>query len=64
MKLSPQRVPAFLRDPGSCRVVLLYGEDDGMIRDRAVALVRAVAGSLDDPFLVANLVREQLRLAA
>ncbi len=58
MKLSPQRVPAFLRDPGACRVVLLYGEDHGMIRDRAAALVRAVAGSLDDPFLVAELGRE------
>lgn len=58
MKLSPQRVAAFLRDPGACRVVLLYGEDHGMIRDRAAALVRAVAGSLDDPFLVADLGRE------
>lgn len=58
MKLSPQRVPAFLRDPGSCRVVLLYGEDHGMIRDRAAALVRLVAGSTDDPFLVAELGRE------
>jgi DNA polymerase-3 subunit delta len=58
VKLSPQRVPAFLRDPGACRVVLLYGEDHGMIRDRASALVRAVAGSLDDPFLIAELGRE------
>jgi DNA polymerase-3 subunit delta len=58
VKLSPQRVPAFLRDPGACRVVLLYGEDHGMIRDRAAALVRTVAGSLDDPFLVAELSRE------
>ncbi|MBV8913170.1 MAG: DNA polymerase III subunit delta, partial [Acetobacteraceae bacterium] len=61
MKLSPQRVPAFLRDPGTCRVVLLYGEDHGMIRDRAAALVRAVAGSTDDPFLVAELGREDAR---
>lgn len=58
MKLSPQRVAAFLRDPGACRVVLLFGEDHGMIRDRAAALVRAVAGSTDDPFLVAELGRE------
>jgi DNA polymerase-3 subunit delta len=58
VKLSPQRVTAFLRDPGACRVVLLYGEDHGMIRDRAAALVRTVAGSLDDPFLVAELGRE------
>jgi DNA polymerase-3 subunit delta len=64
VKLSPQRVGAFLRDPGACRVVLLYGEDVGMMRDRASALVRAVAGSLDDPFLVAELNREEVgRLA-
>jgi DNA polymerase-3 subunit delta len=64
MKLAPQRVSAFLRDPGACRVVLLYGEDHGMIRDRAASLVRAVAGSLDDAFKVAELGREDIgRLA-
>ena len=64
MKLPPQRVSAFLKDPGACRVVLLHGEDHGMIRDRAAALVRAVAGSLDDPFLVAELGRDEVaRLA-
>ena len=64
MKLPSQRVAAFLRDPGPCRVVLLYGEDHGMIRDRAAALVRAVAGSADDPFLVAELGREDVGLLA
>ena len=42
-------------------MVLLYGDDAGMIRDRAEALVRAVAGSLDDPFLVTELAREEIR---
>lgn len=60
MKLAPARVDAFLRDPGTCRVALLYGEDAGMIRERAAALVRAVAGSLDDPFLVVELAREEI----
>jgi DNA polymerase-3 subunit delta len=55
MRLTPQRLAAFLRDPGDCRVVLLFGEDLGMIHHRAETLVRAVAGSLDDPFLVAEL---------
>jgi DNA polymerase III subunit delta len=64
MKLPPMRVDAFLRDPGECRVVLLYGDDAGMIRDRAVALVRLVAGALDDPFLVVELARDEIgRLA-
>ncbi len=60
MKLAPARVEAFLREPGPCRVVLLYGEDAGMIRDRATALVRAVAGSLDDPFRVVELARDEI----
>jgi DNA polymerase-3 subunit delta len=51
---------AFLRDPGACRVVLLYGEDAGTIRDRAAALVRTVAGALDDPFLVVELTRDEI----
>jgi DNA polymerase III subunit delta len=64
MKLAPQRVAAFLRNPGDCRVVLLYGDDIGMIRHRAAALVRAVVGVLDDPFRVAELARDGLdRLA-
>ena len=64
MKLFPAQVRGFLRDPGACRVVLLYGDDVGMIHDRAAALVRAVAGSLDDPFLVAELMRDEItRLA-
>ena len=64
MKVQPQRVATFLRDPAAARVVLLYGEDHGMIRDYAASLVRQIAGSLDDPFLVAELTREEVgRLA-
>lgn len=60
MKLAPQRIDAFLRDPGNCAVVLLFGEDAGLIQERAVTLVRGVAGSLDDPFLVLDLPRDRL----
>ncbi|HYZ21772.1 MAG TPA: DNA polymerase III subunit delta [Rhodopila sp.] len=60
MKLSSGQVNGFLRNPGECRVVLLFGDDAGMIRDRAETLVRAVAGSLDDPFLVTELAREEI----
>ncbi len=58
VKLDPRRVPAFLRDPGAARVVLLHGEDSGLVHERADALTRAVAGSLDDPFRVATLERD------
>ena len=60
MKIPPQRIAAFLREPGTTRVVLLYGEDHGMIRDHAATLVRGVAGSVDDPFLVAELGKDQV----
>lgn len=60
MKLDARGVGAFLRDPGACRVVLLYGEDTGLIRERAQGLIRLVAGSLDDPFRVADLAREDI----
>lgn len=58
MKIDARRVEGFLREPGACRAVLLYGEDVGLIRARAAGLVRAVAGSTDDPFRVAELERE------
>lgn len=57
MKLEPRRIAAFLRDPGPARVVLLYGEDTGLIRERASALVRAVLGAADDPFRLATIER-------
>lgn len=61
MKLAPSQVRGFLRDPGKTRIVLLYGDDHGMIRERAESLVRLVAGSLDDPFRVTELAREDIR---
>ena len=57
MKLEARRVAAFLRDPGRARVVLLYGEDSGLIRERAAMLVHAVIGAPDDPFRVATVAR-------
>lgn len=59
MKLEPRRVEAFLSDPGAARAVLLYGDDAGLIADRARRLVRRVAGSAADPFRVAELDRDQ-----
>jgi DNA polymerase-3 subunit delta len=64
MKLDARHVGAFLCDPGSSRVILLYGEDVGLIRERAEAFTCLIAGSLDDPFRVTELAREEMpRLA-
>lgn len=58
MKLDARQTAAFLRDPGPCRLVLLHGEDDGLIRERALVLTRQVARVTNDPFLVVELTRE------
>jgi DNA polymerase-3 subunit delta len=47
---SPQ-LERFLRKPNPETVcVLIYGSDIGAVKERAKAIVKAVAGSLDDPF--------------
>ena len=60
MRVDARRIDAFLRDPGACRVVLFYGDDAGLIRARAEAIILAVAGALDDPFRVAELDRDDI----
>jgi DNA polymerase III subunit delta len=60
MKVDARRVSAFLGDPGRCRVVLLYGDDVGLIRERGDFLVRTIAGSAQDPFRTAELDRGSL----
>ena len=59
MKISPQQVGAVLRDPTRFSVILLHGDDAGLIRERATAAVRAVVGPGDDPFRSSVLVREE-----
>jgi DNA polymerase-3 subunit delta len=60
VKIESAHITSFLRDPSQARVVLLYGDDVGMIRERAEALVRAAAGSRDDPFRVVELARDEI----
>ncbi len=68
MKLAANRIDAFVRSPDpAVRAALVYGPDGGLVRDRGAALVRAVAGSTDDPFRVvlltgADVVRDPPRL--
>ena len=55
-KLDARRIPAFLTDPGGARLVLLFGEDTGLVRERGDTLSRAVAG--DDPFRLVEIARD------
>jgi DNA polymerase-3 subunit delta len=62
LKLAPREIRGFLASPPAKIVaVLIYGPDAGLMRERAEGLVRHVAGALDDPFRVAEIVAGQLR---
>lgn len=69
MKLSGSQAEAFARKPDpKIACALLYGPDRGLVRERAEAMVRAVAGGLRDPFRVAEMqgadvIREPARFA-
>ena len=59
-KLDARRAAAVLADPGPFRAVLLHGDDAGLVRERAEALVRVVlGGAMDDPFRLAELNRDE-----
>ncbi len=58
MKLDGARFDGFLRDPGKCRVVLLYGVDAGLIGERATALIHRIIGAANDPFRLSELERD------
>lgn len=59
MKIEERRIEAFLREPGEVSVVLLTGDDVGLIADRARTLVTVVAGHSDDAFRVLELDRSR-----
>src|SRR5947209_13492379 len=56
MRLAPARIAAFLQRPDpEMRAVLLYGPDEGLVRERAEAVARSVCPDLKDPFRVTDL---------
>ncbi|HEV7371861.1 DNA polymerase III subunit delta [Arenibaculum sp.] len=61
MKLPPARIDAFVRRPDpQVRVVLVYGPDAGLVRERADALARSAVPDLADPFRVADLAADAI----
>ena len=62
MKIQARAIDGFVRKPDPQVIaVLLYGPDEGLARERAEGLTRAVAGTLDDPFLVTEINAADLR---
>jgi DNA polymerase-3 subunit delta len=61
MKIDARSLSSFLKRPDpACQAILLYGEDSGLVRERAEALARTVVDDLSDPFRVAELSGDAL----
>jgi DNA polymerase-3 subunit delta len=55
VKIPTRGIDAYLEHPDDKLVAaLLYGEDDGLVRERAARLARAVVEDITDPFRVAD----------
>lgn len=65
MKLAPAQTNGFLQkpDPAIC-VVLLYGPDSGLVRERAEALARKTVDDINDPFRAILLTGAQMTESA
>lgn len=62
MKISPAAADRFASQPNSeLRAVLVYGPDQGLVRERAESMTRAVAEDPTDPFRVVEIAAPALR---
>lgn len=61
MKLSYRDIESFVRAPDpAARVVLVYGPDNGLMKERAAAIGGSVVADLNDPFNAVVLSADQL----
>ena len=56
MKLGWKDIDAFVKKPNpKARAILVYGPDDGLVKERALTMARASVSDINDPFNVAIL---------
>lgn len=61
MKVQPRNADAFVKRPApATRLVLLYGPDSGLVRERGKAAAQSACADLTDPFRVADLRADQV----
>ncbi|MCW5732524.1 MAG: DNA polymerase III subunit delta [Enhydrobacter sp.] len=62
MKIEARQFDAFLRRPDPrIRGVVVFGNDDGLIAERAAQLARSVCDDLNDPFRVVDIAGDVLK---
>jgi DNA polymerase-3 subunit delta len=62
VKIEPRQAEAFLKKPDpKIRGVVIYGNDDGLIAERAQQLAKSVCEDLKDPFRVVDIAGEVLK---
>jgi DNA polymerase-3 subunit delta len=62
VKIEPRQIEAFLKKPDpKIRGVVVYGNDDGLIAERAVTLAKTVCEDLKDPFRVVDIAGDVLK---
>ena len=62
MKIAFRDIEGFVRQPNpAVRVILVYGPDQGLMRERAQMMAKSVVSDLNDPFNVAVLSGEMLK---
>jgi DNA polymerase-3 subunit delta len=59
MKLGPRDLAGFMADPARFRAVLIYGPDEGLIRERRKAILEKVCDA-NDPFGLTELAGDQV----
>ncbi len=61
MKLNYRQIEPFISNPDpAARVILIYGPDTGLVKERGAVIGKTVVADLNDPFNVAVLTSEQL----
>jgi DNA polymerase-3 subunit delta len=62
VKIEPRQAEAFLKKPDPrIRAVVIYGNDDGLVAERAMQLAKTVCDDLQDPFRVIDIAGEALK---
>lgn len=61
MKLSYREIEPFVKNPNpAARVIVVYGPDDGLMRERAKKMALTIVSDINDPFNAVTLTGDQI----